>query len=74
MYQKGVVQDIEIVVHDTQLVTLCHFIRSAFPGESFIIQWVIMGADVNGLPVLIRRVSFTSVKYMQIIYKKNKSR
>jgi hypothetical protein len=41
---------------------LCHFVALALPGESLVVERVVLRADVNGLPTLVRFVSLGDVE------------
>ena len=46
---------------------LGHFVRFALPGESFVVERIVLGADVDGLPALVRLVALGDVEDVQAL-------
>ena len=47
---------------------LSHFIRSSFPGESLVVVGIAVSADVDRLPVGVRRSPFGNVENIQFVW------
>merc|ERR1719384_616753 len=54
VYQESVVQDVELVVEETEFEALRHLVRPALPGEPLVVPGLLVGPDVYRLPVLER--------------------
>ena len=54
VYQEGVVQNVELVVEETEFEALRHLVRPALPGEPLVVPGLLVGPDVDRLPVLER--------------------
>ena len=53
MYEEGVVQDVELVVHQAELESLVHLVRPALPGQSFLVPRMDLMRDGQGWAGLI---------------------
>ena len=40
MYEEGVVQDVKLVVHQTELESLVHLVRPSLPGQSLVVPQI----------------------------------
>ena len=40
VYEEGVVQDVKLVIHQTELESLVHLVRPSFPGQSLIVPQI----------------------------------
>ena len=48
MYEEGVVQDMKLVVHQTELESLVHLVRPALPGQSLLVPRIELMRDGQG--------------------------
>ena len=48
VYEEGVVQDVELVVHQTELESLVHLVRPALPGQSLLVPRFELMRDGQG--------------------------
>ena len=48
MYEEGVVQDVELVVHQAELESLVHLVRPALPGQSLLVPRIELMRDGQG--------------------------
>jgi len=62
VYEEGIVQDVEVVVEGAQLETLNHLVRAALPRKPLVVQWFLVGADVDRFPMLIRLDSLSCIQ------------
>ena len=52
---------------------LSHFIGSSLPGEPLVIEGIIVGADVDRLPVRIGRSPLRDVENIQFVWKEDQA-
>jgi len=53
---------VEVVVEGAQFEALHHLIRPTLPGEPLVVQRLLVGADVDWFPMLVRLDPFSCIQ------------
>ena len=59
MYQESIVQNVKLIIQQAKFEALSHLVRPALPGEPLVVPGLLVGPDVERLPVVVRINSLT---------------
>lgn len=61
--QKGVIQDVKLVVEDTHGICLGHLVPLPLPAESLVVRRILNGANVDRFPPCVRLQAVAHIEH-----------